>query len=128
MIFPRIDLGIDVAKAKVDLGASAWPLSDVSAHYADFSAKLGDESGTMLLYGHNTWPVLKKTHDLTIGDELILIDTQGQSWRFELTKLSSVTPDQVGFIYEDTDFRVVIFTCNGWNDEYRRLMYFEPIE
>jgi len=55
-----------------------------------------------------------------------LIDENNRNWRFTLDKTENVKPESVGFIYEDVPFRVVIFTCNGWNDQFRRLMYFTP--
>lgn len=127
MLLPSIDTGLDVADATVDTKLNVWPLSDAAAQYANFTPGLGSKKGTMLLYGHNSWPVLRKSNDLRLGDELVLVDQADQQWRFRLSEVRNVTPDQVGFIYEDTPFRVVVFTCNGWNDEYRRLMYFEPV-
>lgn len=127
MLLPSIDTGLDVADATIEPKSNTWPLSDTTAQYANFTPGLGSLRGTMLLYGHNSWPVLRKSNDLQLGDELILIDRSDRQWSFRLTEVRNVTPEEVGFIYEDTPFRVVIFTCNGWNDEYRRLMYFEPV-
>lgn len=126
MLMPAVDIGLDVADATIEPKSNTWPLSDTTAQYANFTPGLGSLKGTMLLYGHNSWPVLRKSNDLQLGDELILIDRNDRRWSFRLTEVRNVTPEEVGFIYEDTPFRVVIFTCNGWNDEYRRLMYFEP--
>ena len=126
MILPTVDIGLDIVNATIDADTNEWPLSDTTAQYANFTPGLGSERGTMLLYGHNSWPVLRKSNDLEVGDGLVLVDAAGKQWRFVLEEMENVTPEQVGFIYEDTPFRVVIFTCNGWNDQYRRLMYFTP--
>lgn len=128
MFLPSVDMGLDIADATIDVSTNAWPLSDTTAQYANFTPGLGSARGTMLLYGHNSWPVLRRANDLQLGDELILIDNNNQQWRFKLTNVTNVTPEQVGFIYEETPFRVVIFTCNGWGDQYRRLMYFTPVK
>lgn len=127
MILPTLNLGIGISTVSVKPAEDYWPLGKTEVQYADFTPRLGSERGTMLLYGHNSWPVLRKSNDLRLGDELVLVDQADQQWRFRLSGVRNVTPEQVGFIYEDTPFRVVVFTCNGWNDEYRRLMYFEPV-
>ncbi|MGE5327739.1 MAG: sortase domain-bontaining protein [Thiobacillus sp.] len=127
MIIPAIELAVNVDSATVDLATNNWPLSDTSAQYANFTPGLGSSDGTMLIYGHHTWEVLRRTDNIKIGDELNLIDNKGRVWRFSLAKQQDVVPTDIGFIYEKTPFRVVAFTCNGPNDQYRRLMFFKPI-
>ncbi len=126
VIMPTINLGLDIIDATIDVGTNSWPLSDSSAQYANFTSGLGNKRGTMLLYGHNTNQVMLSTARLSVGDEIVVIDENGTSWRFRYMDEKIITPEEVGFIYEDVPFRVVMFTCNGWNDQYRRLMFFEP--
>jgi hypothetical protein len=127
VIAPSIDLALDIDDASIDITKNAWPLSDTNAQYANFTPQLGSKTGTMLIYGHNTWPVMRKTSDLKMGDKIAIVDQDGKTWQFQLEKEEIVVPENVGFIYEDVPFRIVIFTCNGWNDEFRRLMFFEPV-
>lgn len=127
VVLPAIELGLDVINSSVIVATNYWPLSVGSAHYANFTPGLGSKEGTLLLYGHATRSVLGKTDGLKIGDELVLIDENDRPWKFAFTRQENVTPENVHFIYEDTPFRVVVFTCYGWNNEYRRLMYFSPI-
>lgn len=127
LLLPSVDLGIDIIDSTIGVESNEWPLSDTSSHYANFTPGLGSDRGTLLLYGHNTWSALRKTSDLEVGDKLVLIDENNRRWKFKLTRQEKVTPDKVEFIYEDVPFRVVLFTCDGWNDQYRRLMYFEPL-
>ncbi len=127
ILIPDVNIGLDVVDSTIDVQTSTWPLSDENVHYANFTSSLGNERGTMVLYGHNSWPVLRNANDLVVGNRMFLVDENGKSWEFQLAEVKEVTPDQVGFIYEDTPFRVVIITCNGWADEYRRLFYFQPV-
>lgn len=127
MLFPTIDLGVDIADATINAPTNYWPLSDTAAQYANFTPGLGSKKGTMVIYGHNTGAVMRKTADLQIGDALVLIDDKNQTWNFTFVKEENVVPENVGFIYEDVPFRIVMFTCTGWNDQYRRLMYFAPV-
>lgn len=126
ILMPSINLGLDVIDSTITIPTNEWPLSDTNAHYANFTPGLGSEKGTLLLYGHATQAVLGETHNLTIGDPLVLIDSENKIWQFTLQREELVSPAQVSFIYEDTPFRVVVFTCYGWNNEYRNLMYFTP--
>lgn len=128
MLISSVGLGLNIDDATINVDTNEWPLSDTTAQYANFTPGLGSKRGTLLLYGHATLPVLQKTINLTIGDELILIDENNQSWRFRFVKKEDVFPENVGFIYEDVPFRVVMFTCEGWNNMYRRLMFFDSIE
>lgn len=127
LLLPSVNLAVNIDDATIDITTNEWPLSASNAQYANFTPGLGSKKGTMLVYGHNTWSVMRKTGDLQIGDQLALIDQNNKSWQFILTKEEIIVPENVGFIYEDVPFRVVIFTCNGWNDQYRRLMFFEPV-
>lgn len=126
LLLPSVNLAVNIDDATINTLTNEWPLSSNSAQYADFTPGLGSQKGTMLIYGHNTWAVMRKTGDLNIGDELALIDQNKKVWKFTLTREENIVPQDVGFIYEDVAFRVVMFTCNGWNDQYRRLMFFSP--
>lgn len=128
LLLPTIDVAIDIVDSSIDVKTNTWPLSDTQVHFANFTPKLGNTRGTLLLYGHNTPAVLSATANLSIGDEMVLVDEKGISWKFTLEREENITPDQVGFIYEDVPFRVVMFTCAGWGDQYRRLMYFAPVK
>lgn len=127
ILIPDVNLGLDVISSTITVETNDWPLSDDSVHDANFTSSLGNERGTLLLYGHNSWPVLRNANDLSVGERMYLVDENGKTWGFVLSETKIVTPEQVGFIYEDTPFRVVIVTCNGWADEYRRLFYFQPV-
>lgn len=127
LIATSIDVGINILDSTINIQTNEWPLSDDKVHYANFTSGLGNTRGTLLLYGHNSWPVLRKTADLQIGDTIILVDENDKQWTFKYYEEKVITPDQVDFIYEDVPFRVVIFTCNGWADQYRRLMFFQPV-
>jgi LPXTG-site transpeptidase (sortase) family protein len=126
MIMPSVDLALNILDSTVQPTTNEWPLSDTDAQFANFTPKLGSQKGTMLLYGHNTVQVMRKTSDMKVGSELIIVDDHGKSLQFTMTQEKIIKPEDVGFIYEDVPFRIVIFTCNGWNDEYRRLMFFSP--
>lgn len=127
-IAPTADLAVNVQNSTIDVATNTWPLSDTSAHYANFTAKFGDDRGTMLMYGHNTLGVMQKTDALEIGDTVYLVDENGKNWPLRFTDERTILPTETAFIYEDTSFRVAMFTCDGPNDEYRRLMFFTPIQ
>lgn len=126
MIMPSVDLALNILDSSVEPVGNSWPLSNDNAHFANFTPRLGSQKGTMLLYGHNSIQVMRKSSGMKVGSELTIVDDNGKSWQFIMTKESIIKPEDVGFIYEDVPFRIVIFTCNGWNDEYRRLMFFSP--
>jgi len=126
LIFPSIDFAIDVQDSTVSSDGEDWPLSNVDAHYANFTPGLGSLKGTMLMYGHNRWSVLRNTADLKTGDKMIVIDENNKKWEFVLRFEKIITPEQTEFIYEDVPFRIVVFTCDGWDSAERRLMFFDP--
>lgn len=127
LIMPTINVALDIEDSSIQVETNEWPLSDDAVHFANFTSRLGEDRGTMLLYGHNTQQLLRSTQDLQFGDEMSLVDERGKVWRFAFVDEKIITPEQVEFIYEDVPFRVVMFTCNGWADQYRRLMYFELV-
>lgn len=127
LIIPSLDLALTIHDATINEKTNEWPLSDTEAEYANFTAKLGETRGTLLLYGHNQWQVLRKTAALKFGDRMILLDAAGGKWQFEYYRQQVIDPHDTAFVTEDVPFRVVMFTCDGWNDSARRLMYFRPV-
>lgn len=126
VLLPSINVGLNVIDSTIAMTTNEWPLSASDAHYANFTPGLGSKKGTLLLYGHATEPVLGRTSSLRVGDPLALIDEHDQVWEFVLTHEENIMPANVSFIYEDVPFRVAVFTCYGWNNQYRHLMYFSP--
>lgn len=126
LLLPSINVALNVTDSTIAMTTNEWPLSMSDAHYANFTPGLGNKKGTLLLYGHATESVLGRTSSLKVGDPLTLIDEHNQAWEFVLAHEENIVPENVNFIYEDVPFRVAVFTCHGWNNQYRHLMYFNP--
>lgn len=125
--FPTIDHAIGVVPSHVDTKTSGWPLSHTAVHYATFTPDLNAASGTTVLYGHNQPSILRPLENVRLGDGVSIIDQSGVESRFVLNKIETVSPRETGFIYEQTPHRVVLITCYGLFDEFRKLYFLEPI-
>lgn len=77
-----------------------------------------------------------KIDNLKIGDEVILYDAKGNSYRYAITQQLQVTPDQVEYILPTGSERITMVSCYGSkvisNGEvvdmsHRRITIAEPI-
>jgi LPXTG-site transpeptidase (sortase) family protein len=101
-----------------------WTLTRDKAQYATITPILNNEAGNTLIYGHNTPAVFNPTKDLKVGDYLyIYSETHIFIYSYHSDKL--VLPTDTTIFNELTGPQVTLLTCNGWTDQYRRLMFFK---
>lgn len=130
-----VTLRIDAIRLEQDIHAGSynyesgtWALSDDAVQFATMTTPPNHRSGTTLLYGHNTWRVLEKTAMLQQGDLAIVTTSDEREYQYRYTKSASVLPSNTTILSESTkEPRLVLMTCEGWNNEHRRLYYFEII-
>jgi LPXTG-site transpeptidase (sortase) family protein len=127
-----IKLGID--KLKINLTVvdgtyvnNEWSLSEDKAHFATMTSKPNGIEGNSLIYGHNTNRVFWKTKDLAEGDILTIETDKGKIIEYSFMSYELVTPTDVSVFQYKGKPRVTLLTCNGWNDKYRKLMYFNLV-
>lgn len=104
-----------------------WTIAETAVSYWMQSARPG-EDGNIILYGHNTRPILGNIRALT-GGEIVTITTEdGVKHEYQVTGIQQVNPDAVEWL-EPTDHEVLtMYTCAGFMDRQRFVVRAEPVK
>lgn len=125
---PRQQIDLSILMGSFNKSLDDWYIDDKNAFFATLSSLPAQDTNTSIIYGHNTDAVLGKTISIQRGDSLLLTHSDGRitKWRFVSDKF--VEPDDVKIFSRQSEVpTVVLLTCNGSNNERRRLMFFEQI-
>lgn len=122
---PRLNINLAIANGGIV--NNDWELSEDKAHYALMTSKPNPTEGNTLIYGHNTSRVFWRTKDLKAGDTLIIETDAGKVIEYSFSSYDLVVPTDLSVFQYQGKPRVTLLTCNGWNDKYRKLMYFFPV-
>lgn len=124
LVIDRLELDLPVAKGEYDPTSGTWSISDTQAYYATPTPLLNDDAGTTLIYGHNDWRVFNILHLLDPGDTLRIYTEEGLVFHYVFRSAQNVEPTDVAAIRSDGPPKVILQTCTGnWN-QWRRLFEF----
>lgn len=103
-----------------------WTISEKQISYWMQSARPG-ENGNIILYGHNTRPILGNIRALKGGEIVTLTTEDDLKHEYKVTRVQQVSPEAVEWL-EPTDYEVLtIYTCAGFMDRQRFVVQAEPV-
>ena len=117
----NVDLPVEVTT----LSNSNWEYSDTSVLFMKQSGDLPSK-GNKILYGHNYPNLLKNLKDLKQGD-LIKLYSGNKDYNYIVKSASTVTSDQTHILFQTEDDRITIFTCSGFLDSKRIVVFADRI-
>jgi len=114
------DLGIhlDIKHGAYDASASKWEIDDTAAY-------LTTQAATPMIYAHNRPALFAPLRSIEAGTTMTLTWQDGTTASYRYVKTRFVRPDDAQILSEKNDKTVILLTCHGFFDEYRRLVYFE---
>lgn len=117
-----IDLGIEPHV----YAEGEWTISTNQASYLTASARPG-ESGNIIIYGHNKWPIFGKLTSLQ-GQEIITLYLQdGSERQYQIESLAEVAPTQTELLQPTATEVLTVYTCTGWLDSRRLVIRAHPL-
>lgn len=106
---------------------SKWTVSADSASYLLQSARPG-EGGNIIIYGHNTRPILGNIRALKGNETITLTTEDGTEHLYRVDSLTEVAPNQTQLL-QPTDTEVLtIYTCSGIFDSQRFIVRALPFD
>ena len=125
LVIDELKLDLTIAKGKFDSISGTWTISDTKAYYATPTPLVNDNAGTTLIYGHNDWRVFNILHLLDPGDKLRIYTKKGLVFHYVFEAAQNVKPTDLTDIRADGPPKVILQTCTGnWN-QWRRLFEFK---
>lgn len=119
--FPSLNHTLPVASASIVAGE--WTLFPDQASWLSTSAPL--TAGNTIIYAHNRVGLFGDLKKLAIGDEIV-VSSGGKEFRYQVTELRKVLPDEVNAILSDEN-QLTLYTCDGRFDEKRLVVVAKPI-
>lgn len=125
LVIDELKLDLPIAKGEYDSITGTWTISDTKAYYATPTPLVNDSAGTTLIYGHNDWRVFNILHLLDPGDKMRVYTKKGHVFHYTFQSAQNVKPTDLTDIRVDGPPKVILQTCTGnWN-QWRRLFEFE---
>ncbi len=116
LIISKLSLSLPVFPALVTNGV--WETTTKGVSFLRTSPQPG-EVGNSILYAHN-WPnLLGNLHRIVPGNEITVIDKEGESKTFIVTYTATVDPQDDSILAPSKDRRITLYTCSGFLDSKR---------
>lgn len=114
-----------ISKVKIDLLVSPvkvvdnqWIISKEGVSYLLGSGIPGQE-GNIVIYGHNKSHLFGPIRWLGIGEEIKLINQQGNEYIYSIVETRIVSPETVEVLAPTKDATLTLYTCTGFFDRER---------
>lgn len=124
---PSLGIDLPVQKGSYNASNDTWTLSHNSAYYATPTVPANNQRGTTLIYGHNTWNIFRKLHDLEPGAKLTVYTDTGFVFRYRFENEQQVVPENIRLLRGDGRPTVLLQTCSGVWSQHRKLFSFSLI-
>lgn len=125
LAIPRLNINLTIINGVYNSSNQTWTLTPDKAQYWQLSSPPNNRSGNTIIYGHDTQNVFYFTKDLQIGDILIIKTSNNHKFIYSYQSSRLVLPTDTSIYNYNGEPQVTLLTCNGIDDKYRRLMYFD---
>ncbi len=126
-------VGIKIPKVSVDLGVeeggvvdNVWEISSKGVSHWDQSVSPG-EKGNMVIYGHNHNHLFGPIRWLELGDEVEVVNEDGEVFSYKVVLTEVVTSEDVSKIQPTNEEILTMYTCDGVMDSKRYVVRAEPM-
>jgi LPXTG-site transpeptidase (sortase) family protein len=66
-----------------------------------------------------------KLNKISIGDEAMVVNSNGEIFSYKLVHITDVWPDDISFLNSSVKPTLTLQTCSGFWSQYRRLYFFD---
>nr|MBP9739008.1 sortase [Candidatus Saccharibacteria bacterium] len=123
LVIPSMGHSVDVIPGTHNLKNQTWTLSNTQAQYATNTQPLNTQSGSTVIYGHNTQAVFGKLSGLKTGDTVLVYTEKGALFAYTLEgSFSTVPTDTSVFDKQGGKPSLQLLTCTGTWSENRRIL------
>lgn len=104
-----------------------WTISDSGVSFLTSSAQPGTR-GNSVIYGHNKQNILGSLPELQDGDVINIIMSDGEVFQYKVEKTAKIKPSQVEILNESQEPKLTLYTCAGFLDQARFVVFAKLIE
>ena len=120
LFIPQIDKALSVSEGSyVD---NRWSISEGGVSHLTTSATPGTV-GNSVFYGHNRREILGGISNLKIGDPIYIVMDSGEIVKYEVYETREIKPEEVEILNQSADSRLTIYTCSGFLDSARFVVF-----
>ncbi len=116
--------GVDVGIVEANVVNGYWELSETSGSHGVGSAYPGMKGNTVI-FAHAREGLFLNLREVVVGEE-ILVFSKNKWFKYKVTSIKQVYPNQVEVIEPTKDERLTLFTCDGFADEKRLIVVAKP--
>jgi len=122
ILIPSVQIDLAIVDAKVVNGF--WELSENTASYGLGSGEPGQKNNTVI-FAHARQGLFYNLKDVKLSDT-IYIFTKNKWYRYNVTKITSVYPNQIEVIKPTKTETLTLYTCTGFADQKRLIVQAVP--
>lgn len=120
------DLNILLPVAETTIVNGVWQIDDNGASHLATSARPG-EAGPIIIYAHNLKSRFGSLPYASIGEEVLLTTADGKTHVYKVTQKEVVDPHQTNILANQTNEVLILYTCTGFADLQRFVVFATPV-
>jgi LPXTG-site transpeptidase (sortase) family protein len=118
ILIPKSNIDLKVIDAKIVNGY--WEISEDTASYGLGSGHPGIKSNTVI-FAHAREGLFYNLKDVQV-DDIIYVFTKTKWYRYKVSKIAAVYPNQTEVIKPTKNEVLTLYTCTGFSDEKRLIV------
>lgn len=118
-------VGVDIDIKDTTINNGVWAINPNNANYLINSAGIGD-NGNIIIYGHNKDDIMGPIRHIQIGAIIEVKGNDGKNYKYEVTKIDTVDPNNLSYIDTKNTETLTLYTCTGFLDSKRFIVVAIP--
>lgn len=117
---------IDIPITQSEIVNGVWEISDSGASFLKGSSAPGF-GGNIVIYGHNRRAIFGRLKSVKKDDEVRVLNENGEMFKYKVTEILTVNPDQIEVVSPTNQEVLTIYTCTGFLDSKRLVVKANPL-
>jgi len=124
IVIPDYDITLPIEQSQIN--GQKW---EVSAHGAShlLNSAIPGENNPIILYGHNKKELFAPVKKVKLNEQIHLVTKTGKIHKYKVVRTRTVKSDDVTALEQLSGETLVFYTCAGFADTKRFIVYAKPV-
>jgi LPXTG-site transpeptidase (sortase) family protein len=124
IVIPNYSITLPIEQSQIN--GQNWEISATGASHLVDSAIPGENS-TIIMYGHNKKELFGQVKKIKLNEEIHIVSKSGKISKYKVVRTRTVKADDVDALGQISGETLVFYTCAGFADTKRFLIFAKPI-
>jgi LPXTG-site transpeptidase (sortase) family protein len=119
IIIPSASINLDVEVSPIN--GNTWDVSPTKVSFGTGTSYLNESHGNSVLFAHARKGLFRDLRNVKLKDKISIIGSENL-YTYKVMSIEKILPSEIDKIKSVGDTNLTLFTCEGYEDQYRLMI------